>query len=160
MRNYHYIFTVSLHTEDPNPSFQISEKYTGFLLPPNKMPKDLHEGDIIEFNVIGRVIRECVLYIRPSSVHDRGVKPFEILLPNDEPKRAKRWHIVLCEGGVIQATGVKIIQELGFWDFILAGIFKIGSPLGHDEEHSSDSMGTSYTPFLVDPECVVGNRDD
>lgn len=149
-----YIFVVNLHTEDPSPSYQILDDENDFLFPTNKIPKALKKNDTIKFKFIGRKPWDCELYVSPMSKLDEEKKPFKELLKNGVIRKTNSWNIPLYKRGSTHGIrGVKIIRKIGFWDFTIAGTFKL------KPARNKHQMALQLKPFLVDPEVVVGERD-
>ncbi|MGV8835312.1 hypothetical protein [Cellvibrio sp.] len=166
-----YIFTINLETEDPRPSYQISgfeslnQKY--FCLPPNVMPKCFSENDTISFSLIGRLVLDCTLYIKPLNETSETV-PFKVIKPTETlPFPAESWQIPLIREHIRQLDKVIIDSEEGDWDITVAGTFATVFSIDDDgggvkfnkNKQPLDYASWIVMPFLVDPEVVVGRRN-
>ncbi len=168
-----YIFTISLHTEDPTPSYQVTRTLEGqgkhFRLPSHKMPLAFEKGDTLGFKIDGRDIWNCTLYFKPLNFKSLKI-PFRACssVGEDVDGFSDRWQIHLWKKGEKKVDHIEIIESNGVWDFTIAGTFEAnivgdgddtGQPKGKVKGKQKFKNVRVLMPFIVDPECVVGERD-
>jgi hypothetical protein len=123
-----YTFIVDLSIGGSLPNFQVLSG--DFHLPTNTMMPEMHPGDSLTFQFLGRPIQNGMLYARP-------------LEPSEEPAPFKGG---LWEYPVQDGTSITIGHRLGYWVFTISGTYQaIITPTTHVQ-----------MPFLVDPEILVG----